>query len=72
MMPIKRDDFSDDHTRGIVHMEAANFASLYAKRDGRGFHLGMHDDKFEYYFDRSAMRDAIRFFNRLIEIVEKD
>ena len=71
-MPIKRDDFSHDRTRGIVHMEADNFAQLYAKRDGSGFHIGLFEDKYEWHFNPAAMRDAVAFFNRLLEIVDKD
>lgn len=71
-MPIKRDDFANEPPRGIVHMEASNFAQLYARRSGSGFDVGLFEDKYEWHFNPAAMRDAVAFFNRLLEIVDKD
>lgn len=70
-MPIKRDDF--ETKRGVVHLETVNHAELWARRHGaNSFEVGLTEDKYEWIFNAGAMREAVTFFNRLLEIVDKD
>lgn len=70
-MPIKRDDF--ETKRGVVHLETVNCAELWARRHGvNSFEVGLTEDNYQWIFNPSAMREAVTFFNRLLEIVDKD
>ena len=74
-MTIVRDDYHKD-TKKLVVMASSNLAELYASQCVDGdFYVCMNDTDLEnvqgWYFDKEACHDAVKFFQRLIEIMEK-
>ena len=70
-MPIKRDDF--ELRRGVVHLETANHAELWARKHGaNSFEVGLTEDNYQWIFNRDALLEAQNFFSRLIKIIEQN